>query len=105
MFIASFLDIDNCVKILAKVLNVANVLHNAHTTGPHRCSTHTTQSIALMFLPPEDLQKLFNSTKTLVRSDEQLSDVYRYFEETWIDGFGVALISQHDVFRTNNCAE
>ena len=34
MFIASFLDIDNCVKMLVKVLNVANVLHHAHTTGP-----------------------------------------------------------------------
>ena len=34
MFIASFLDIDNCVKMLVKVLNVANVLHHAHTTSP-----------------------------------------------------------------------
>ena len=43
--------------------------------------------------------------KTLVRNDEQLSDVYRYFEETWLDGFGVELISQYEMFRTNNCAE
>ena len=61
---------------------------------------------ALVFLPPEDVQRLFNSMKTLVRNDDQLSDVYRYFEETWLEGFGVELISQYEeMFRTNNCAE
>ena len=55
---------------------------------------------ALVFLPPEDVQRHFNSMKTLVRNDEQLSDVHRYFEETWLEGFGVELISQYEeMFR------
>ena len=92
--IASFPDIDNRVKILAKVLNVANVLHHAYMTGPSRCSTHTTQLTELVFLQREDLQKLFNSMKTLVRNDEHISEVYGYFEETWLEGFVVGIISQ-----------
>ena len=42
--------------------------------------------------------------KTLVMNYGQLSDVYKYFEETWIEGFGVELISQYEMFRTNNCS-
>ena len=40
--VVDFPDIDNSVKMLAKMLNVANVLLNAHTTAPSRCSTHAT---------------------------------------------------------------
>ena len=61
---------------------------------------------ALVFLPPEDVQIHFNGMKTLVMNDEQISDVYRYFDETWIEGFSFELILQYEeVFRTNNCAE
>ena len=60
----------------------------------------------LAFLPPEYVQRHFNRMKTLVMNDEQLSGVCRYFDETWIGGFGVEIISQYDeAFRTNNCAE
>ena len=60
---------------------------------------------ALVFLPPEDVQIHFNGMKTLVMNDEQISDVYRYFDETWIEGFSFELILQYEeVFRTNNCA-
>ena len=61
---------------------------------------------ALVFLPREDVQRHFNGMKTLVKNDEPLSAVYRYFEETWIEEFGVELISQYEeAFRTNICAE
>ena len=40
--IASFHDTDNHSKMLATMINVANVLLHSHTTGPSRCSTRTT---------------------------------------------------------------
>ena len=43
---------------------------------------------------------------SLTEGDEKLVEVHRYFEQTWIGGFGVELISQYEeVFRTNNYAE
>ena len=39
-------------------------------------------------------------------NDEDLLVVYEYFERTWINGFGVDIISQYDeLFGTNNDAE
>ena len=67
---------------------------------------HVRSLTALVFLPPDDVPKHFNHMMSLVAGDEQLVDVYRYFEQTWINGFGVELISQcEEAFRTNNCAE
>ena len=67
---------------------------------------HVRSLTALVFLPPGDVQKHFNHMLQLVEEDTQLVDVYRYFEQTWINGFGIELISQYEeVFRTNNCAE
>ena len=67
---------------------------------------HIRSLTALVFLSPEDLPKHFNHMMSLVTGDEQLVDVYRYFEQTWINGFGIELISQYEeVFRTNICAE
>lgn len=67
---------------------------------------HVRSLTALVFLPPDDVPKHFNCMMSLVAGDEQLVDVYRYFEQTWICGFGVELISQcEEAFRTNNCAE
>ena len=67
---------------------------------------HVRSLTALVFLPPGDVPKHFNHMLQLVEEDTQLVDVYRYFEQTWINGFGIELISQYEeVFRTNNCAE
>ena len=61
---------------------------------------------AIVFLPVDDVPRHFQSMKALVADDDQLLRVYEYFETTWLNGFGVKLISQHgEAFRTNNCAE
>ena len=67
---------------------------------------HVRSLTALVFLPSGDVQNHFNHMLRLVEEDTQLVEVYRYFEQTWINGFGVELISQYEeAFRTNNCAE
>ena len=61
--------------------------------------------MALPFLKTRDIRRRFLELNESV-DDADLALVYDYFERTWIDGFGVELISQYnELFRTNNNAE
>ena len=61
--------------------------------------------MALAFLKERDIVRCFLEIKAST-SDDDMGLVCEYFERTWINGFGTALICQHDeLFRTNNNAE
>ena len=61
--------------------------------------------MALAFLRERDIPTRFLEMKASTTDDDALL-VYEYFERTWIDGFGTALICQYgELFRTNNNAE
>ena len=61
--------------------------------------------MALAFLREHDMVRCFLEIKAST-SDDDMGLVCEYFERTWINGFGTALICQHgELFRTNNYAE
>ena len=61
--------------------------------------------IALAFLRERDIASCFIEMKASSTDDDAIL-VYEYFERTWINGFGTALICQNgELFRTNNNAE
>ena len=61
--------------------------------------------MALVFLKQNDIVRRFLELKNGV-ADDDLTAVHDYFERTWVNGFGTALICQHDeLFRTNNNSE
>ena len=61
--------------------------------------------MALPFLRECDIARSFLEMKASTTDDDAIL-VYEYFERTWINGFGTALICQYgELFRTNNNAE
>ena len=61
--------------------------------------------MALAFLRERDIASRFREIKASATDDDTIL-VYEYFERTWINGFGTALICQYgELFRTNNNAE
>ena len=55
--------------------------------------------MALPFLRECDIARSFLEMKASTTDDDAIL-VYEYFERTWINGFGTALICQHDeLFR------
>ena len=77
MLIASFPDIDNCVKMLAKVLNVANVLHkrNNFSDSGFFVSIQAYSSISRLkqtnALLPESSQKTLESSTNPLTSKQK----------------------------------
>ena len=58
--------------------------------------------IALEFPRECDIASRFREIKASATDDDAIL-VYEYFERTWINGFGTALICQcGELFRTNN---
>ena len=61
--------------------------------------------MALPFLRERDIARSFLEMKASTTDDDAIL-VFEYFERTWINGFGTALICQNgELFRTNNNAE
>ena len=71
----------------------------------HRFRTSVRALMALPFLRERDIARSFfemNASTT----DDDATLVYEYFERTWINGLGTALICQNgELFRTNNNTE
>ena len=58
--------------------------------------------MALPFLREWDITRSFLEVKASTTDDDALL-VYEYFERTWINGFGTALICKYgELFRTDN---
>lgn len=71
----------------------------------HKFRTSVRSLMALPFLREHDITSRFLEMKASTTDDDAIL-AYEYFERTWINGFGPALICQNgELFRTNNNAE
>ena len=75
-----------------------------NTGGEFRAFVRSLMS--LVFFKPGDIPRRFRGLRSSVGDDDDLKRVCEYYERTWIRGYGVDIICQHnEIFRTNNHAE